>query len=88
MRLALEVFLKPVRYRQPTSIGQQAVRYRWREVWHDPVRKGNFVTVRPYGKCPVLIDRHRLALRQAADRHRKFASARKIDGNLRFREKI
>jgi hypothetical protein len=35
---------------QPEWKQEQAVRYRWCEVWHDPAQNGNFVTGWVYGK--------------------------------------
>jgi hypothetical protein len=35
---------------QPAWKQEQAVRYRWCEIWHDPAQNGNFVTGWVYGK--------------------------------------
>ncbi len=35
---------------QPRWKQEQAVRYRWCQVWHDPAQNGNFVTGWVYGK--------------------------------------
>ncbi|RVA59473.1 SH3 domain-containing protein, partial [Mesorhizobium sp. M7A.F.Ca.CA.001.08.1.1] len=35
---------------QPAWKQAQKIRYRWCEVWHDPVQNGNFVTGWAYGK--------------------------------------
>lgn len=36
--------------KQPAWKQEQKIRYRWREVWHDPAHNGNFVTGWVYGK--------------------------------------
>jgi len=35
---------------QPAWKQEQAVRYRWCQIWHDPAQNGNFVTGWVYGK--------------------------------------
>jgi hypothetical protein len=38
---------------QPAWKQEQAVRYRWCQIWHDPAQNGNFVTGWVYGKYIV-----------------------------------